>query len=115
MTMKNMPCWEIMQCVGAEDCPARTYPEVPCWEVAEILGADESALHICEECIVYLVKTNYPVLTQGELEEILRFRNILWYIERCPAFARRPGQREIIRQERDDRDTFPGSRPCSFR
>lgn len=96
---KNMHCWEIMHCLGAGDCPARTYPDIPCWEIAALLGADMTALNICEECIVYLVKSYDPILTAQELEEILKMRNILWYLERCPAFEKRPWQREISRQD----------------
>jgi len=97
--IKNMPCWEIMHCADSEECPARTYPDIPCWKIAELLGAGATALNVCEECIVYLVKANDPILTPSELEDILKFRNILWYIDRCPAFASRPWQREISRQE----------------
>ncbi|HHO47674.1 MAG TPA: hypothetical protein ENN06_04350 [Desulfobacteraceae bacterium] len=95
--IRTMPCWEIMQCLGSADCPARSWPDIPCWEIAELLDAGKTALNVCEECIVYLVKSNTPILTAAELEEILRFRNLLWYLEKCPAFERRPLQREIHR------------------
>lgn len=95
----DIPCWEIVQCLGAEDCPARTCPDMPCWEIAALLDAGAPALNVCEECIVYLVKTGSPILPPEELEEILKMRNILWYIDRCPAFERRPWRGEIVRQD----------------
>lgn len=95
----NIPCWEIVQCIGTADCPARSCPDIPCWEIAALLDAGASAFSICEECIVYLAKTGNPVLSPDELEEILRMRNILWYIDRCPAFDRRPRPGGNCRQE----------------
>ena len=107
----NMPCWEIVRCIGAEDCPARTCPEIPCWEIADLLDAGAALWNVCEECIVYLVKTNDPLLPPDELEEILKMRNILWYIDRCPAFDRRPWQGEIFRRDGKGKNPDHGHRP----
>ena len=85
----EMRCWEIMQCSGSENCPSRLFPDVPCWEIAKIIGASSYVLNVCQECIVYIVKANEPILTEGELEEIIEYREVMKFAGKCPAFESR--------------------------
>jgi hypothetical protein len=88
----KMKCWEIMQCSESESCPARLYPDINCWEIAEILGASQSILSVCEDCLVYIVKANGQILTDGELEEIFEYRELSRLsrlIKNCPAYDNR--------------------------
>ncbi len=96
--IKDMPCWEIMQCSGTENCPARTHPDVPCWEIAEKLGTSQSVMNICSDCIVYVVKTNDPILTRNELVEIMSHRNIGGFSKECPAYDSR-GEKVNLQQQ----------------
>ena len=82
----KMKCWEIMQCLESESCPARLHPGVHCWEIAEILGASQSSLSVCQDCLVYIVNANELILTDAELEEIFEYRELRRLIENCPAY-----------------------------
>ncbi len=84
---KEMSCWDIMQCSGTEDCPARKYPDIPCWDIAEKLGTKQSAISICADCIVYVIKMNKLPLSNQELDNIMKHRNIGKYVESCPAYT----------------------------
>jgi hypothetical protein len=75
-----------MQCTDSERCPARENPEIPCWEVAEKIKSQQCILNICDDCIVRLVKTNDPKLSQAEHDNILQFRNN-WETDNCPLCA----------------------------
>lgn len=90
-----MHCWEIMQCSGTEDCPARAHPDSHCWEVSKKLGTIQSAMNICSDCIVYIVKTNDSIITRGELNDIMRYRNFLKLVEGCPVYDNRPVQIQV--------------------
>ena len=72
-----------MQCSGTENCPARKYPDTPCWEIAEKLWTSNSVTSICEDCIVYVIKTNESILTEEEMDDILRYRTAV-QVEICP-------------------------------
>ena len=85
----KMRCWEIMQCSGSENCPARLFPDVPCWEIAEILGASQSVLDVCQDCLVYIIKANKPVITKDELDEIIEYREVMRFVGKCPAYENR--------------------------
>jgi len=87
--IRNMPCWEIMQCRGTEDCPAKAHPDIPCWEIAEQFGTSQNVKNICPDCIVYVVKTNDPVLSQQDIDDIMRHRNMGKFVETCPAYENR--------------------------
>jgi hypothetical protein len=68
----DLSCWEIMQCKGTEDCPARLHPEKPCWEIARELDDYRSALKICQDCIVFLLKNGNIVLSDQEVRAIMK-------------------------------------------
>ena len=78
-----------MQCRGTEDCPARAHPEIPCWEIAEKLGTSQSVKNICTDCIVYVVKATDSILSQQDIENIMRHRNIGKPVKNCPTYELR--------------------------
>lgn len=90
--IRSMHCWEIMQCRGTADCPARAHPDIPCWEISEKLWTSQSVMNICIDCIVYIIKTNDPIITRGELDDIMRYRNMVRQVEGCPVNDNRPGK-----------------------
>jgi hypothetical protein len=67
-------CWEIIHCENADDCPARKNPQKECWEMARESCNDKYALNICVDCIVYLIKTGNPLLSNQEIIEIIEAR-----------------------------------------
>ncbi|MDH3329571.1 MAG: hypothetical protein OEM01_10090 [Desulfobulbaceae bacterium] len=78
-----------MRCSGSEHCPARLFPDVPCWEIAEIIGANATVIDVCQDCIVYIVKANEPILTENELVKIFEFRKAKRLVGNCPAYENR--------------------------
>lgn len=68
----DLPCWEIMQCKGTENCPARLQPEKPCWEIARELDDYRSALRICQDCIVFMVKNGNIMLPELQIRTIMK-------------------------------------------
>lgn len=84
--IRNLPCWEIMQCQGTENCPARARPDTPCWEIAQTLGRPEDAKDVCMDCLVYVVKASNPGLSPKEIEDIMEHRNICVSGKTCPVY-----------------------------
>lgn len=66
------PCWEIMKCKGTDTCPARQRPERSCWEIARELDDYRSAFNICQDCIVFMLKEGNTVLTEKEVQNIVK-------------------------------------------
>lgn len=85
--IQELSCWEIMQC-GAEECVARKHPHTPCWEIVHEMGYFQSTLNICKDCIVFVSKQNPPVLTAGELANILEHKAAYGMPHHCPAAAK---------------------------
>ena len=69
------PCWEIMKCEGTEDCPARKSPGENCWEIAREMDDYRKAFNICKDCVVYMLKAENTVLTELEMQTILKQKN----------------------------------------
>ena len=67
----NWPCWKIMNCDAGQTCPAKCHPETPCWEIASELNDYRAAMHICEDCIVHMLKAENSVLSNEEMETII--------------------------------------------
>ena len=65
-------CWEIMNCEESEDCQAKQHPETPCWELANEIGDYRRFCNICQDCIVFVLKTNLAVLSNKQKETILQ-------------------------------------------
>ena len=93
-SFRNIPCWEIMKCSGTEDCPARKEPDALCWEIAEKLGTSQSYMDICRDCIVYVVKTDNSILSQKEIDAIMKHRNLGKPVTQCPAYTHRDNIKE---------------------
>ncbi|NDY42699.1 hypothetical protein G3N55_07580 [Dissulfurirhabdus thermomarina] len=56
-------CWEVMQCGERRfSCAAYHHPEVPCWQVARPPDDYRRYYHVCEDCIVRVLKRNPLVL-----------------------------------------------------
>ena len=68
---RHCNCWEIMQCVKSEECPARINPEKPCWEIIVELGDYRSACYICRDCIVRVLQAETSVLSEQEIKDIV--------------------------------------------
>jgi hypothetical protein len=63
------------------DCPARNEPETPCWEIAERLGDYRNVSNTCRDCVVYILKEETSVLSNKELQNIIKQRGLLKSIE----------------------------------
>ncbi len=64
--MKDCPCWEIMNCHD-ESCIARKTPEKECWEIVVELEDYRTQFNICEDCLVYVLKTGKINLSDQEI------------------------------------------------
>ena len=69
-------CWEIIQCDDKGTCPARYAKDKNCWEVMAENGSFQCHYGLCDECIVYLSKTEVLLFTRQEVEEVMRRRMI---------------------------------------
>ena len=65
-------CWEIMHCKNPDDCPAKKNPQKPCWEIAREQDDYRHAFNICRDCVVCMIKTAHPVLSNQEIIEIIK-------------------------------------------
>jgi len=70
----NWPCWEIMNCDNAQDCPAKSSPETPCWEIASELNDYRSAMDICKDCVVHMLKAEDSILSEQEMQSIMKHK-----------------------------------------
>lgn len=64
--MKNMFCWEIMNCEDG-DCIVRRNPDKECWEMVKELEDYRAEFDICSDCIVYVVKTGSLNISEQEI------------------------------------------------
>jgi len=68
-------CWEIMQCKESDSCPASKNPEKHCWEIVRAMDNDyRSFFDVCRDCIVHVLKTRSPVLSNQEVMDIMKTR-----------------------------------------
>jgi hypothetical protein len=67
----DWPCWKIMNCDSANKCPAKSRPETPCWEIAGELNDYRTAMDICKDCIVHMLKAENSVLSEHEMQSIM--------------------------------------------
>ena len=68
----DWPCWEIMKCEGTDDCPARKNPNQDCWEIASEMDDYRKAFNICKDCVVYMLKVENTVLSEQEMQNIIK-------------------------------------------
>ena len=67
---KDWHCWEIMMCNNPQDCPAWKHPEKPCWEIVSEMDDYRKAFNVCQDCIVHILKTGNPVLSESQIIKI---------------------------------------------
>ena len=67
----DWPCWEIMNCDTEQECPAKSRPETPCWEIASELNDYRTAMDICQDCVVHMLKVDNSVLSDQEMQAIM--------------------------------------------
>ena len=70
----DWPCWKIMNCDTAQECPAKSRPEIPCWEIASELNDYRTAMDICQDCIVHMLKAENSVLSFEEMQTIMNHK-----------------------------------------
>ena len=84
-------CWEIMNCDNL-NCPARGEPETPCWEIAKRDEDYHNISNTCEDCIVYLLKTEASFLNIKKLKKLITQKDFLKNFEthhqNCILYAR---------------------------
>ena len=67
----DWPCWKIMNCDTAKNCPAKKYPDTPCWEIASELNDYRTVMDICNDCVVHMLKTENSALSKQEMQSIM--------------------------------------------
>lgn len=70
-------CWEIIQCDDKDSCPARMDEKKQCWEVMGAHNSFQCHYGICDECIVYLSKSEASLLNRKELNEVIQQREVI--------------------------------------
>ena len=70
----DWPCWKIMNCNTAQECPAKSRPETPCWEIAGELNDYRAAMEICQDCIVHMLKAEDTLLSTEEMQTIMNHK-----------------------------------------
>lgn len=58
----KLPCWEVLQNAGANECPANEICDKFCWQI--IHEIDTSLFDICSDCLVYLSRQNDTYLSK---------------------------------------------------
>ncbi len=74
--VSELPCWEIMKCKSPEKCQAYQNPEIACWELVKVLGDYRSTFHVCQDCLVYLLKQEDCMLSEADMKTILANRGV---------------------------------------
>ena len=86
MLRTHWHCWEITNCKGSEECPARANEDVPCWELARELNDYRNALNVCEDCIVYVTKMGNQVLPEEEIMAVLTEKGVCALAAACSQY-----------------------------
>ena len=69
-------CWEIMNC-NNHACPARRDTSIPCWEFARRIEAFHNVSNTCQDCVVFLLKTDPSFWDRKNLQNIIAKRGLL--------------------------------------
>jgi hypothetical protein len=67
-------CWEIMNCDAEKECPAKSRPETPCWEIASEINDYRTAMGICKDCVVHMLKAEDSILSEQEMQSIMNHK-----------------------------------------
>jgi len=62
--------WRIEEYNELFDNSSNVCPEKTCWEMAREVDDFRSAFHICEDCIVFLLKNGSSLLSEREIRSI---------------------------------------------
>ncbi len=81
----EMPCWKIMACPESRPCAAREHQDRPCWDVARDYKRLQHKLGVCEDCLVYLLKTQSNGLDRAEVAAVFDCRPPS--VAPCPLFG----------------------------
>ena len=73
----DQSCWEIIQCNEEDTCPARSNVKKQCWEVMGEHNSFQCHYGICDECIVYLSKSNDSSSCSKKMNEVLQKREAI--------------------------------------
>jgi hypothetical protein len=65
-----------MGCDGTEECPARKNIDIPCWEFVKEIDDYRRIFDICIDCIVYIIKKEKCTLSEVEIKNIMKKKNI---------------------------------------
>ena len=79
----NLPCWVIMNCAEDKKCPAKSNPDQNCWEI--FCAVENGAFNICRDCIVYISRQEYSVISRQEMEQIMMKKGIV--VSPCGSFT----------------------------
>jgi hypothetical protein len=83
--LRDLPCWEIMQCENVEECPVwQQHDGTPCWEIVKEFEDYRSFYDICQDCVVYLLKNEARVFSEQEIKAMGAVRSA------CGATTRQP-------------------------
>ena len=87
MIQDELHCWQITHCGSEGSCLAgKQGPEKrPCWEVARELDDYRSALNVCNDCIVLISKEKNAVLSETEVQEIMKRKVECVIAIQCPS------------------------------
>jgi len=103
--IRDMKCWEIMQCPEDKDCVAKEQSNASCWDLATSHNHLQSELEVCSDCIVYIAKKNPPQFTETELLEILGHpKRKAYNYHKCPTFMIKKAQ--DLRSERREAERY---------
>jgi hypothetical protein len=62
--------WEFKECKEVVGFSTTEYPEKHCWEMASEVGDFRCAFNICEDCIVFVLKSGTTLLSEKEIRSI---------------------------------------------
>ena len=62
--------WRIEKSTGVVGFSVKVNPEKPCWEMAREVGDFRSAFNICEDCIVFLLRSGTKIFSEQEIRSI---------------------------------------------
>jgi hypothetical protein len=68
-SIKELSCWEIMNCSDSENCPAMKNPGRSCWDLVKEMDDYRADFNVCADCIVYMVKSNNIVISAQAINE----------------------------------------------
>ena len=86
MAQDERHCWQITHCGNEGSCLAwkQGLESRPCWEVAQELDDYRSALNVCTDCIVFILKENSAALNNEEVQKTMGRKIECVLASQCP-------------------------------